>query len=177
MSRETDMDETIGRLDTPQRLEQFAINVEGHHPGHAQKARRRAIELQAATHGATTDAQREAFEAVYAYERAQSHILGRKFRASRTWPMIRRRGIIPAVEFVVTQRDETPGFPVLSEMGLLDKAFEAVVLRHPDVFSPEAVKASDERLQQYRDGQPNTGETAPDAGRTSDSASDEEGSH
>ena len=38
MSRETDMDETILRIKTPEGLEQFAINVEGHSPKHAQAA-------------------------------------------------------------------------------------------------------------------------------------------
>jgi hypothetical protein len=61
--------------------------------------------------------------------------------------MIERRGIIPAIEFVVTRRAETAGYRVLVEMGLQHMAFEAVVRRHPDLFSSEAVKASRERLR------------------------------
>jgi hypothetical protein len=34
-------------------------------------------------------------------------------------------------------------------MGLQDKAFEAVVLRHRDAFSDEAVNASKERLRKW----------------------------
>ncbi len=143
------MDATIARLDTPEKLEQFAINVEPHSPAHAQAARRRAVQLRAAQYGAETDIERECLEAIYAYERAESQIRGRKFRASRTWPMIERRGVIPAVEFVVTRRAETTGYRTLIEMGLQDMAFEAVVLRHPHAFSPEAVKASRERLRQW----------------------------
>jgi hypothetical protein len=86
-------------------------------------------------------------EAVYAYERAESQIRGKKFRTSRTWPMIERPGVIPAVEFVVTRRAETTGYRTLIQMGLQNMAFEAVVLRHPDAFSAEAVKASRERLR------------------------------
>ncbi len=147
MSEDTDRDETIAKIKTPEGLEQFALNVEAKSPRHAQAARRRAVELRAAAHGATTDAEREALEAVYAYERAQSRIRGKKFHASRTWPMIERRGIIPAIEFVVTRRAETAGYRVLVQMGMQDMAFEAVVLRHPDLFSQEAVKASRERLR------------------------------
>jgi len=60
--------------------------------------------------------------------------------------MIERRGIIPAVEHVVTRRDESTGYTALVEMGMQDKAFEAVVLRYPQVFSAEAVRRSKERL-------------------------------
>jgi hypothetical protein len=146
MSRESDMDATIARLDTPEKLEQFAINVE---PLHAQRARRRAIELRAAKHGAESDVERECLEAIYAYERAETQIRKKKFRASRTWPMLQRRGIIPAVDFVVTRPNETTGYRTLMEMGLQDMAFEAVVLRHPDKFTPEAVEASRRRLKAW----------------------------
>ncbi|MCA1586905.1 MAG: hypothetical protein LC791_19755 [Acidobacteria bacterium] len=143
------MDETILRIKTPDGLEQFAINVESHSRKHAQAARRRAVELRAAAHGATTAVERECLEAIYAYERAESQIRKKKFRASRTWPMVERRGIIPAVEHVVTRRAETAGYRTLIEMGFQDKAFEAVVLRHPGAFSEEAVKASRERLREW----------------------------
>jgi hypothetical protein len=148
MSRESEMDETIARIKTPEGLEQFALNVESHSPKHAQAARWRAVELRAAAHVATTAVERECFEAIYAYERTESQIRRKKFRASRTWPMVERRSIIPAVEHVVTRRAETTGFRTLIEMGFQDKAFEAVVLRHPDSFSDEAVRASRERLQE-----------------------------
>jgi hypothetical protein len=54
--------------------------------------------------------------------------------------MIRRHGILPAVERVVTKRDVSAGYTALAELGLLDLAFEAVALRHPDSFSQEAVE-------------------------------------
>ena len=43
--------------------------------------------------------------------------------------MIRKHGIIGAVELIVTKRKETEGYRVLVEMGMEDMAFEAVVLR------------------------------------------------
>lgn len=153
MSRDADMDATILRLDAPERLEQFALNVEAHSPRHAQAARRRAVELRAASHGASTDAEREGLEAVYAYERAQTKLRGRKFRASRTWPMIQRRGVIVAIEHIVTRAEEAMGYRVLAELGLQDMAFEAVVLRHPDAFSPQAFAASQQRLRRWTEAQ------------------------
>ncbi len=140
-------DDPVGRLKTPEACEQFAINVEERgKPELAMAARRRAVELRAAAHDAETEAEREALEAVYAYERAQTVLRGKKFRASRTWQMIERRGIIDAVEQVVKRSADSMGYDALVKMGMQDKAFEAVVLRHPQVFSAEAVRRSRERL-------------------------------
>ena len=142
------MDERIAKLRTPKECEQLAINATAREkPELALAARRRAVELRAAAYGAATVAEREALEAVYAYERVLSVKRGKKIRASRTWQMIKRRGIINAVENVVTRKAESAGYNALVEMGMQDKAFEAVVLRHPDVFSIEAVERSTERMR------------------------------
>jgi hypothetical protein len=146
-TKQQEMDDPIAKLKTPEDCERFAINVEDRgKPELALAARRRAVELRAAAHGASTAAEREALEAVYAYERVLSTRHGRKTTASRTWPMIHRRGIIQAVEHIVTRRAESTGYTALVQMGMEDKSFEAVVLRHPDVFSAEAVRRSKERL-------------------------------
>jgi hypothetical protein len=114
--------------------------------GNSPDRRREAIKLRAAQHAAPTDAEREALEAIYAYEEALAETKGKKLRASRTWQMIERHGIIPAVERIVKRAMETAGYRTLIEMGLEEMAFEAVVLRHPNSFSPEAVAASKQRL-------------------------------
>lgn len=144
------MDERVAKLRTPQDCEQFAINVEARgKPELALAARRRAVELRAAAHGASTSAEREALEAVYAYERVLSMKRAKNVRASRTWKMIERRGIIGAVEHVVARSAESMGYTLLVEMGMQDKAFEAVVLRHPEVFSRQAVERSTERMRSW----------------------------
>ena len=143
------MDERVARLETPEDCEQFALNVQARFPDLARAARRRAVELRAAAHGATTAAEREALEAVYAYERVISEKRGKKVRASRTWQMIERHGIIEAVERAVNRNADTAGYKALAEMGMQDLAFEAVVLRHPDVFSTAAVARSAERLHRW----------------------------
>ena len=61
--------------------------------------------------------------------------------------MIHRHGIIPAVERIVTKRAESAGYTALAQMGLLEMAFEAVVLRYPDLFSAEAIARSRERME------------------------------
>ena len=77
---------------------------------------------------------------------------GKRQRASYTWRMVNERGIIPAVEHAVTRPKETAGYRGLQAEGMLDMAFEAVVLRHKDLFSADAVKKSEERLARWRAG-------------------------
>ena len=144
-----DQDERIAKLKTPEECEQFAINVEARGNRElALCARRRAVELRALQHNANSAAEREALEAVYAYEGVLSRNGRKKIRASRTWQMIKQHGIIGAVEQVVSRPRETKGYIALVEMGMEDMAFEAVVLRHPEVFSSEAVKRSRDRLRE-----------------------------
>lgn len=61
--------------------------------------------------------------------------------------MIKRHGIVPAVERVVTKREVSSGFTALASMGLMDYAFEAVILRHSDSFSADAVAISKQRIE------------------------------
>jgi hypothetical protein len=109
-------------------------------------ARKRAIELRAKAHGANTDAERECLEAVYAYERVLSKIRGKNLRATRTWQLIKRHGIIAGVERAVNRESETSGYTALIEMGLGNYAFEAVVLRYPTFFSAKAIQHSQDRI-------------------------------
>ena len=144
------VDDRITKLKTPEECEQFAVNVETRGLKElAIAARKRAVELRAAAHNAKTPAEREALEAVYAYERVLWNTRGKKVRASRTWQMIERRGLLPAVERLVRRDAESAGFKALADMDMLDKAFEAVVLRYPEAFSRDAVERSRERLQSW----------------------------
>ena len=60
--------------------------------------------------------------------------------------MITKYGIIETVERVVKRAADPSGYTALINMGLADLAFEAVVLRHPTIFSTNAVTHSRERL-------------------------------
>lgn len=116
------------------------------------EARRQRLKARAAGRTPANDAEREAYEAVFAYEEAISHINGRTTRAGRTWPMIEEKGVIAAVEGIVTKPQETRAYQVLIDMGLEDMTFEAVVLRHQQFFTAQAVVASERRLKETRDG-------------------------
>lgn len=142
------MDPLVARLKTLADCEAFADNVrERGKPELADQARKRAVQIRADAHGAETNLERECLQAVYAYEEVLSAQRGRRQPAARTWQMIKRRGIAQAVEHVVTNREVTAGFTVLAEMGLMEYAFEAVILRYPDNFSAEAIAVSKKRLE------------------------------
>ena len=141
------MDPRVAKLKTIAECETFAHNArERGAPELADQARKRAVQLRAHAHGATTEVEQECLQAVYAYEEVLSAQKGRRQPASRTWQMIQRHGVIPAVERVVTKREVSSGFTALAEMGLQDYAFEAVVLRYPHSFSEEAVAVSRARM-------------------------------
>lgn len=156
------MDPLIARLKTVEECANFAFNARAKGEiGLAEAARRRSVQLRAEAAGATSEVERECLEAVYAYEEVLSSEKGRRQPASRTWQMIKRHGVVPAVERIVLNRAESSGFVALAKMHLLDLAFEAVVLRHPLNFSEAAVEASTTRLAaagySTAGPQPNTG--------------------
>ena len=141
------MDPRVSNLKTVAECEAFAANArERSAPELADQARRRAVQIRADAHGAKTDVERECLLAVYAYEEVLTLQKGRRQPASRTWQMIKRHGIVPAVERVVTKREVSSGFTALADMGLMEFAFEAVIVRHPASFSEEAVAISTQRL-------------------------------
>jgi hypothetical protein len=144
------MDERVQRIKTAELCEIFAGNAKKRgRPDLAQEAKVRAVELKAAEYGAKSEAETEAIQAVYAYEEVLSKKNGKRTRASRTWQMIKRRGIIESVERAVNRESVTQGYTLLAEMGLEDFAFEAVILRHPELFSDEAIAKSRQRLSAW----------------------------
>jgi len=144
------VDDRIQKLQTPEACERFAKNaIRLGDRALADQAMRRAVEIRAETYGATTEAERECLKAIYAYEEVLSKKNGKRTRATRTWQMITRHGILASVERVVNREMETAGYTALAEMGLQDFAFESVILRHPSLFSPEAVALSRLRLKNW----------------------------
>jgi hypothetical protein len=61
--------------------------------------------------------------------------------------MIKRHGIIPAIERAVNRTDDSAGFTALVTMGMEDLAFEAIVIRHRELFSSETVERGRTLLQ------------------------------
>lgn len=144
------MHEKIAKLKTVENCETFEANaLKQQRLDLATAARKRALELKAKEHGAATDVERKCLEAIYAYERILSEKNGKKTKASRTWQMINRHGIIEAVERAVNRPVETVGYKALVDMGLENYAFEAVVVQNPELFSADAVKRCQERINEW----------------------------
>src|SRR5438045_2272172 len=92
------MDERVAKLTSPEDCERFAKNaLDRDRQDLADQARKKAVELRAAAYGAKTEAERQCLEAIYAYEEVLAAKNGRRTRATRTWQMIERHGIIGAV--------------------------------------------------------------------------------
>lgn len=141
------MDPRVVRLKTIVDCDNFAANARDRGaPELVEQARKRAVQIRAEAYGASTAVERECLQAVYAYEEVLSAQKGKRQPASRTWQMISRHGITPSVERVVAKREVSAGFTALAEMGLMEFAFEAVILRHPEHFSKEAIAISKQRL-------------------------------
>lgn len=67
------MDNRIKKFKTPKECEIFARNAEERgHPELAAQARKKATELRAEKYGAKTQAEKEALQAIYAYEEVLS---------------------------------------------------------------------------------------------------------
>jgi len=145
------MDERVKKLDTPEKCKIFAKNcIERGREDLAIQAKQRSVQLRAESYGAETEAEKEAIEAIYAYEDVLTARNGKKTRAGRTWQMIGRHGILGTVERAVNRPVETQGYTALVEMGLENYAFEAVIIRHPELFSQEALTISKERMNQWK---------------------------
>lgn len=146
------MDPRVEKITTVEGCTRFAANATRlGRPDLAEEARIRAVEIRAQSHDAESEAEQECLQAIYAYEEVLSSKNGRRTRATRTWQMINRHGILEAAERAVNRSKETVGYSALVEMGLQEYAFEAVILRHPDAFSAEAVSISKQRLRDWMD--------------------------
>lgn len=144
-----ELDERVARLTSPEDCEKFAKNaIRLGRPDLADQARRHSIDLRTAEYGDASEVEKECIQAILAYEEVLSRKNGRRTRATRTWQMIKRRGILGAVERAVSRLTQTAGYELLVEMGLADFAFEAVILRYPEQFSEEAVVCSAARMRE-----------------------------
>jgi hypothetical protein len=141
------MDYRVERLRTPAECESFALNAAArNYPDLVLEAQRKAIYLKAATHETGSSWEAEGFAAVYAYEALLTRRKGKKTRATATWQVIKRHGIVEAIQRAVTGPPDDEGQVTLRDLGLEDLGFEAVVVRHPASFSDAAITASKARV-------------------------------
>lgn len=143
------MDDKVLKLKTPEECEIFAVNVMRlGHTNLALQARERAVQLRAQSYGASSEIEKECLEAIFAYEEALSNKNGKRTRASRTWQMVDRHGIIAAVGRAVNRKSDATGYLILKDIGLQSYTFEAIVLRHPESFPNDIVEVARDRTSE-----------------------------
>jgi hypothetical protein len=144
------MDDRVRNIKTPEKCEIFAKNcAERGRDDLAMEAKQRAVQLRADAYDTESEAEKDAISAIYAYEEVLSAKNGKKTRASSTWQLIKRHGIISAVDRAINRPAEPEGYSSLVDMGLEDYALEAVIIRYPETFSDDAVKISQDRIKQW----------------------------
>ncbi|RLQ23048.1 hypothetical protein DWB85_03460 [Seongchinamella sediminis] len=121
------MHELVQRIKEPELCYVFARNANKRgHPELALQAYRRAVDLRAEQHETATDAEFAAARAIYAYEEALGYSKGKRTRATGTWQMVNRYGLLAAIQKRIESRSGDQILPVLQELGMEDYSFDAV---------------------------------------------------
>jgi predicted HAD superfamily Cof-like phosphohydrolase len=133
------MHELVLRIKDPELCYVFAKNAakQGRHELTLQ-AYRRAVDLRTAAYPTADAAEEAAARSIFAYEEALSYSRGKRTRATGTWQMVRRHGLLEAVAMRLRARDAKDMLPTLQEMGMEDCSFQAVARCFPEMFAEPA---------------------------------------
>ncbi|TGD75163.1 hypothetical protein E4634_03940 [Mangrovimicrobium sediminis] len=127
------MHELVERIREPELCYVFARNAQRQgHPELAVQAFRRAVDLRTEAYGATDAAEVAAVRAIFAYEEAISQQRGRRTRATGTWQLAKRVGLLAAVRKRSEARDSEEVLPVLRALQMEDYSFAAVCSAFPE---------------------------------------------
>ncbi|KAA1188192.1 hypothetical protein F0M18_19350 [Pseudohalioglobus sediminis] len=133
------MHELVERIREPELCYVFARNAERRgHPELAVQAYRRAVDLRAEQHGADTAQELDALRVIYAYEEALSHNKGKRTRATGTWQMVRKQGLLATIHRRLQTRSGDEVAAVLKELQMEDYSFEAFAERYPQAMQEAA---------------------------------------
>jgi hypothetical protein len=83
---------------------------------------------------------------MHGYEMLLSDLKKRKYRASRTWQMVGRRGVTAVLKKWAQSEQKEFGFTVLIEHDFPEWTGEYLVLQHPELFSSEVLAAARKSL-------------------------------
>jgi hypothetical protein len=121
------MHELVERIKKPELCYVFAQNaINRGHDALALEAYRHAVDLRAAGHEVETEAELMALKSFYAYEEALSHGQRRRKRATGTWQLVNRFGILSALHKRMNSKDAEAVLPKLKELKMEDYSFQAV---------------------------------------------------
>ncbi|MEP1470244.1 MAG: hypothetical protein ABJK20_07310 [Halieaceae bacterium] len=137
------MHELVLRINDPDKCYVFARNATRNgHPELALQVHRRAVDLRAETYEVASDAEFAAVRAIFAYEEALGFAKGKRTRATGTWQMVARSGLMAAVAKRLESRGGEDVTATLKELGMEDYSFRAVIDAYPEAFeSPEMLAA------------------------------------
>ena len=128
------MHELVERIHEPELCYVFARNARRQgHPELAVQAYRRAVDLRAGAFAAESEVELAAVRAIFAYEEAMSQIRGKRIRATGTWQMVRREGLLPTLRKRAASNNHEEVLPTLKALGMEDYSFEAVCRKYPEV--------------------------------------------
>jgi len=129
------MHELVSRINEPELCYVFARNASRNgHPELALQAHRRAVDLRAQQHQPVSEAEGAALRAIYAYEEALSYVKGKRTRATGTWQLVNRHGLLRALSKRLSSGKLQDIRLVLAELGMEDYSFDAVYAAHRQDF-------------------------------------------
>jgi hypothetical protein len=133
-----EMHELVTRINDPEKCYVFARNaIRKGHPELATQACRRAVDLRAAQYEASSACEHAAVRAIFAYEEALTHVKGKRTRATGTWQMVNRCGLIAAISKRLQSRTCEQTLSALKALGMEDYSFDAVRMAYPDAFEQQ----------------------------------------
>jgi hypothetical protein len=133
------MHELVTRIKAPELCYVFAKNAQRKgHPELALQALRHAVVLRADQHEPQSEIELAALRAIYAYEEALSHIKGKRTRATGTWQLVNRHGVLAAVGKRLAARSAPEVDAALEELELSEYGFEAIRRAYPEAFDQAA---------------------------------------
>ena len=121
------MHQLVERIKEPELCYVFARNATHRgHPELALEAYRRAVDLRAQQYDTSNEAEFAAVRAIYAYEEALSYSKGKRTRATGTWQLVNRLGLLQAVNKRISSGSGEEIDTILAELGMADYSFAAV---------------------------------------------------
>lgn len=135
----------IAKTDDPQKLRNFIANARRQGALEVEQAAfERLCYVQPSAKPGTVE--HEIWQSIHALEEMLSGERGKTVRLNRTRQKIAREGELKTAADLTLKPNASDGFRFLIEFGFPNLTFEAVTLRHPDLFSNDVLAAARNRL-------------------------------